>query len=153
MKYLLRQAMAHIKHGLRVTWYKIVYYAGLPFRPIYIEEGAVTKKWYGYCRYVPTLSDVRYNESTWRWEKIAYPVPFNLVVSLWYWMVYMIWRGCRLPPQYYRNHYFQVFHRCPHCKEDLIERHFWPKEVLAAVEEEEEEERQVEDDMEHESFD
>jgi ABC-type microcin C transport system permease subunit YejB len=89
------------------------------FRPYLVEEGARVRRFYSVARWVPFELAEAYEETTYTWKKIAYPIPVSLVLSAWYRLVYLVQKDARVPPQMYVNKVFHVLNSCPHCKESL----------------------------------
>ncbi len=91
--------------------------------PIFIAEGEKLRKRYGYTRFVPFHLEYKdeLNEKTGRyiWRRMAHPIPINLIITFYFWIIYKLKYGSELPPSCYRSNIFVVSTRCPLCETEL----------------------------------
>lgn len=90
--------------------------------PVLVDEGELIPKWYGISQFIPyPYHNPHINPNTFRWQKVAYPIPTMLVLAFWYWLERKLKIGFAVPPELYRNKIFEIKTQCPHCDKNVYD--------------------------------
>lgn len=88
--------------------------------PKIVKQGDKLPMGYGCSRWIPFHRGESIDgKRVYRWEQVAYPIPINLLVSLFYRALHFAIVGFEVTPMYTFGQMFEVIEQCPHCKKNL----------------------------------